>query len=62
MRTNLSPAFVARAKAEAGAERSIYWDAGLRGFGLQVTKAGHKSFVCQYAPMVEAAALRLRRR
>ncbi|MGB8827689.1 MAG: Arm DNA-binding domain-containing protein, partial [Pseudolabrys sp.] len=48
MRTNLSPAFVARAKAEAGAERSIYWDAGLRGFGLQVTKAGHKSFVCQY--------------
>jgi integrase len=48
LRTNLSPAFVARAKAEAGAERSIYWDDDLSGFGLVVTSAGHKSFVCQY--------------
>lgn len=48
MRIKLSPAFVAQAKAEPGAERSIYWDETLPGFGLQVTAAGHKSFVCQY--------------
>lgn len=48
MRQKLSPAFVARAKAERGAERSIYWDESLPGFGLVVTAAGHKSFVCQY--------------
>lgn len=48
MRSKLSPAFVASAKAEPGAERSIYWDQDLAGFGLQVTAAGHKSFVCQY--------------
>jgi len=48
MRTNLSPAFVKAAKAQAGADRTIYWDATLGGFGLQVTEAGHKSFVCQY--------------
>lgn len=48
MRRRLSPAFVASAKAEPGAERSIYWDNDLPGFGLQVTAAGAKGFVCQY--------------
>jgi integrase len=48
MRIKLTPAFVAGATAEADAERTIYWDADLAGFGLQVTAAGHKSFVCQY--------------
>ena len=48
MRRNLSPAFVANAKAERGAERSLFWDLSLAGFGLQVTAAGAKSFVCQY--------------
>jgi integrase len=48
MRRRLSPAFIASAKAEPGAERTIYWDDDLPGFGLQVTAAGHKSFVCQY--------------
>jgi integrase len=48
VRSKLSPAFVASAKAEPGAERSIYWDQDLAGFGLQVTAAGFKSFVCQY--------------
>jgi integrase len=48
MRLKLSPAFVDRAEAEPGAERSIYWDDDLPGFGLQVTAAGAKSYVCQY--------------
>ena len=48
MRKNLSPQFVASAKAEPGAERSIFWDETLPGFGLMVTKAGAKSYVCQY--------------
>jgi integrase len=48
MRTNLSPALIQRAEAESGADRSIYWDTALPGFGLMVTAAGHKSFVVQY--------------
>jgi hypothetical protein len=47
MKIKLTPAFVAKAKAE-GTDRSIYWDDSLRGFGLMVTAAGHKSFVVQY--------------
>jgi integrase len=48
MRNRLTPAFVASAKAESGAERTVYWDATMPGFGLMVTSAGHKSYVCQY--------------
>jgi integrase len=48
MRNRLTPAFVASAKAEPGAERTVFWDATMPGFGLMVTSAGHKSFVCQY--------------
>ncbi len=48
MRNKLTPAFVAAAKAEPGAERTVYWDASMPGFGLMVTNAGHKSYVCQY--------------
>jgi hypothetical protein len=29
-------------------DRAIYWDSGQAGFGLMVTKSGHKSYVCQY--------------
>jgi integrase len=48
MRKKLTAPFVANAKAEPGAERTIYWDVDLAGFGLQITAAGARSFVCQY--------------
>jgi integrase len=44
----LTQAVVDKATAEEGAERSIYWDKAMSGFGLVVTSSGHKSFVCQY--------------
>ena len=40
--------FVKRANAEAGKERSVYWDEDLPGFGLMVTESGHRSWVVQY--------------
>jgi hypothetical protein len=48
MRKKLTPAFCQKATAEPGAERTIYWDETLSGFGLCVTATGHRSFVVQY--------------
>jgi hypothetical protein len=48
MRRKLTPAFAARAAAEAGAARTTYWDAVMPGFGLMVTANGHRSYVVQY--------------
>src|SRR5437762_2491825 len=48
MRIKLTPAFVAAASAESGAERTIFWDDDLPGFGLMVTANGARSFVVQY--------------
>jgi integrase len=53
MRVKLTPAFVASAKLAPKADgtlpdRTIYWDQSQPGFGLMVTAAGHRSYVCQY--------------
>ena len=47
-RRKLTQAWVARATALPGAERTIYWDESLESFGLMVTAAGARSFVVQY--------------
>src|SRR5215469_12470269 len=48
MRSKLTPAFAAKAKATLGNARTTYWDAGMPGFGLMVTANGHRSYVVQY--------------
>src|SRR6516164_3437420 len=48
MKRKLTEGFVAKAKAEPGAERTIYWDETEPGFGLMVTAGGHRSYVVQY--------------
>jgi integrase len=48
MRTRLTPKAVREARADKDADRTIFWDTKTSGFGLQVTAAGHKSFVVQY--------------
>jgi integrase len=48
MKTKLTPTFTDKATAEPGAERTVFWDETLPGFGLMVTKGGHRSFVYQY--------------
>jgi Arm DNA-binding domain/Phage integrase family len=47
MPVELTPKFVADVKLPA-AGQALYWDKSLPGFGLVVTKAGHKSYVCRY--------------
>ncbi len=47
MRAKLTPAFIAKLPVP-GTGRTIYWDAAMPGFGLMVTKNGHKSFVVDY--------------
>jgi integrase len=49
MRVNLTPGFVAnKAAPPTAGDRTIYWDTGLPGFGLMVTKSGHRSYCVQY--------------
>jgi integrase len=48
LKKKLTPAFVQRAQAEPGADRTIYWDTEVKGFGLAVTASGHRSYVVQY--------------
>jgi hypothetical protein len=46
MRAKLTPAFAA--KAATYLERLIFWDEAMPGFGLMVTRNGHKSYVVDY--------------
>jgi integrase len=48
MRAKLTPSFVQKAPVESGAERALYWDEDMPGFGLLVTASGHRSFIVQY--------------
>jgi len=46
MRAKLTPAFVIKAATDL--ERVILWDEAMPGFGLMVTRNGHKSYVVDY--------------
>jgi integrase len=48
MRIPLTPSFTAKAVAQPGQDRTIYWDTKLSGFGLMVTANNHRSYVIQY--------------
>lgn len=47
-RADLNAKLFKDARAVAGADRTIYWDERMPGFGLMVTARGHKSFIYQY--------------
>src|SRR5687767_2210136 len=53
MHAKLTQAFIRKATHKPNpdkpsADRTIYWDKGIKGFGLMVTAAGHRSFIVQY--------------
>ena len=48
MNAKLTAGMVLHAAPEPGKDRRYVWDTELRGFGLMVTAAGHKSYVVQY--------------
>jgi integrase len=48
MRIKLTPAFCQKARAEPPADRALFWDTDMPGFGLLVTASGHRSFIVQY--------------
>ena len=48
MRAKLTPAFVDKAARPAAGVEVVYWDTTLSGFGLAVTKGGHRSYVVSY--------------
>src|SRR5262249_16766945 len=60
MGVKLSAAFADKAKAETGADRTIFWDEKLTGFGLQVTATGHRSFVFTYRSKGEGVQRRMK--
>ena len=47
MRAHLTPSFVRNVPLPSKG-RSIYWDSGLKGFGLQVMASGKRTYVVQY--------------
>jgi integrase len=59
MRAKLTQAFVEKAVADAGAERTVFWDQDRPGFGLVVTGKGAKSFVAQFRVSGQSRRLNL---
>ncbi len=56
----LTQDFVNDARAEEGAERTVYWDERKPSFGLMVTSKGAKSFVIQYRAAGRSRRMTLR--
>jgi integrase len=48
MRIKLTQSFIDETKSQPPPKRTIYWDEGMKGFGWQITPAGHASFAVQY--------------
>jgi integrase len=48
MKIKLTPAFVAGATAETGADKTVFWDERLPSFGLVVYRSGKKGYCIQY--------------
>src|SRR5262245_58682459 len=61
MRAKLTPAFVDRAAPPATGAEAVYWDRTLPGFGLAVTKGGHKSYVVGYRACGRKRRMHLKR-
>jgi integrase len=60
MRIKLTPAFVAKPPPPKKGDRVFYWDTTQSGFGLMVTTAGHRSYVCQYRAERRSRRMHLR--
>jgi len=58
MRAKLTPAFVVKAATDL--ERVILWDEAMPGFGLMVTRNGHKSYVVDYRAAGRKRRMRLK--
>jgi len=62
MRAKLTPAFVNKASPPAdGAVELVYWDETQKGFGLAVTRGGHKSYVVSYRAAGRKRRMHLKR-
>jgi Arm DNA-binding domain len=48
MKADLTKQFVATAMLPEGKDRALWWDTKLTGFGLLMTKGGHKGFVVRH--------------
>jgi integrase len=61
MRAKLTPAFVDKAALPTTGAEAVYWDTMLPGFGLAVTKNGHRSYVVSYRAAGRKRRMHLKR-
>ncbi|WP_439395684.1 integrase arm-type DNA-binding domain-containing protein [Bradyrhizobium sp. PMVTL-01] len=61
MKAKLTPSFVTEATAAPGADRTTYWDEAQPGFGLMVTRNGHRSYVIQYRTGLRSRRMHLKK-